>query len=43
MDSVCAYYHKERGLHGSTQELLDTFRAFFRDYSEGNLSNWENK
>ena len=43
MDSVCAYYHKERGLHGSTQELLDTFQRFFRDYSEGSLTNWENK
>ena len=43
MDSVCAYYHKERGLHGSTQELLDTFQRFFRDYSEGSLANWENK
>lgn len=43
IDSVCAYYHKERGLHGSTQELLDTFRSFFRDYSEGSLENWGNK
>ena len=43
MDSVCAYYHKERGLHGSTQKLLDTFREFFNDYAEGKLSNWERK
>ena len=43
IDSVCAYYHKERGLHGSTQALLDTFRVFFKDYSEGKLSNWDNK
>lgn len=43
IDSVCAYYHRERGLHGSTQELLETFRRFFKDYSEGSLSAWERK
>ena len=43
LDSVCAYYHKERGLHGSTQELLDTFQNFFRDYSAGSLASWEHK
>lgn len=43
IDSVCAYYHRERGLHGSTQKLLETFRRFFKDYSEGSLSAWERK
>lgn len=43
IDSVCAYYHRERGLHGSAQELLETFQRFFKDYSEGGLSAWERK
>lgn len=43
IDSVCAYYHRERGLHGGTQELLETFRHFFRDYAAGSLSVWKNE
>lgn len=42
IDSVCAYYHKERGLHGGAQELLDTFADFFNDYKRGTLGKWEN-
>lgn len=42
-DSVCAYYHKERGLNSGTQELLDTFHGFFDDYRNGTLEKWENK
>lgn len=43
VDGVCAYYHKERGLHGGTQELLEMFRSFFRDYSAGTLQSWESE
>lgn len=42
IDSVCAYYHRERGLHGGVQELLDTFTEFFNDYKNGTLEKWEN-
>jgi len=40
LDSVCAYFHKERGLHQDTKELLATFAAFFEDYGNGII--WEN-
>ncbi len=43
IDRVCAYFHKERVLHGGTQELLDTFKKFFADYSKGSLEAWTNK
>ena len=43
IDRVCAYFHKERVLHGGTQELLNTFKRFFADYAQGSLEEWENK
>lgn len=39
-ESVCAYYHRETGLHGETKELFDTFVRFFEDYKRGVL--WDN-
>ena len=39
-ESVCAYYHRETGLHGETKELFDTFVRFFEDYKRGTL--WDN-
>ena len=32
IESVCAYYHKETGLHGKTQLLFDSFLGFFEKY-----------
>lgn len=32
MESVCAYYHRESGLHGKTKELFDLFVSFFENY-----------
>jgi DNA-binding transcriptional LysR family regulator len=40
IESINAYYHKERGIHGVTEELLDTFRSFFESYTAGNLEQW---
>ena len=37
IDDVCAYYHKDAGLHGQTKELFDTFVKFFDDYKNGLL------
>ena len=38
IDDVCAYYHKDTGLHGQTKELFDTFVRFFDDYNAGRLN-----
>ena len=43
IDRICAYFHRERVLHGGTQELLDTFKRFFADYSKGSLETWAKK
>ena len=43
IDRVCAYFHKERVLHGGTQELLDSFKKFFADYTKGSLEAWAKK
>lgn len=32
IENVCAYYHKETGLHGKTRELFDSFVTFFDEY-----------
>lgn len=32
IESVCAYYHKETGLHGKTRLLFDSFLGFFENY-----------
>ena len=32
IESVCAYYNKDSGVHGKTQELLDTIKDFFEQY-----------
>ena len=40
IDRICAYFHRERVLHGGTQELLNTFKKFFADYSKGSLESW---
>lgn len=32
IESVCAYYHKETGLHGKTKLLFDSFTRFFNAY-----------
>lgn len=32
IESVCAYYHKETGLHGKTRLLFDSFLGFFEKY-----------
>ena len=31
-EDVCAYYNRDAGLHGMTQELFEAVRAFFEDY-----------
>lgn len=43
IDRVCAYFHKERVLHGGTLELLKTFKDFFADYDRGELGRWLSK
>ena len=35
IEDVCAYYNREVGLHGMTQELFEAVRAFFEDYKNG--------
>lgn len=35
LESICAYYHKETGLHGRTKALFDAFVEFFNCYMEG--------
>ena len=35
IESVCAYYHKETGLHGKTKVLFDDFVEFFEKYKSG--------
>ena len=35
VEEVCAYYNREIGLHGKTQELFEAVRAFFEDYKAG--------
>lgn len=37
VESVCAYYNTENGLHHTTSELLEVFTAFFEDYKNGSL------
>lgn len=32
IESVCAYFHKETGLHGKTRLLFDSFLGFFEKY-----------
>lgn len=32
IEDVCAYYNREAGLHGMTQELFEAVRAFFEAY-----------
>lgn len=39
IDSVCAYYNKENGLHGKTLELFNIFRDFFDSYAAGSSVN----
>ena len=34
-EDVCAYYNREAGLHGMTQELFEAVRAFFDAYKSG--------
>lgn len=36
IEPVCAYYNKESGLHGTTQELLDIIKKFFENYQREN-------
>ena len=31
-ENVCAYYNRDAGLHGMTQELFEAIRNFFEDY-----------
>ena len=33
-EDVCAYYNRDAGLHGMTQELFEAVRAFFEDYKK---------
>ena len=33
IEDVCAYYNREAGLHGVTQELFEAVRAFFETYN----------
>ena len=33
IEDVCAYYNREVGLHGMTQELFEAVRAFFETYN----------
>ena len=35
IEDVCAYYNREVGLHGMTQELFEAVRAFFEAYKSG--------
>ena len=35
IEDVCAYYNREVGLHGMTQELFEAVRAFFEEYKRG--------
>ena len=35
IEDVCAYYNREVGLHGMTQELFEAVRAFFDAYKSG--------
>ena len=35
IEDVCAYYNREVGLHGMTQELFEAVRTFFEDYKRG--------
>ena len=35
IEDVCAYYNREVGLHGMTQELFEAVRAFFDAYKRG--------
>ena len=37
IESVCAYYHRETGLHGKTRELFDSFVSFFEEYKTGKM------
>ena len=34
IEDVCAYYNREVGLHGMTQELFEAVRAFFEAYKQ---------
>ena len=34
LENICAYYNREHGLPGKTQELLDSFMEFFRSYEK---------
>lgn len=34
LEDICAYYNREHGLPGKTQELFDAFVEFFRSYEE---------
>ncbi len=36
-EDVCAYYNREAGLHGMTQELFEAVRSFFEDYKAREL------
>ena len=35
IEDVCAYYNREVGLHGMTQELFEAVRSFFDAYKSG--------
>ncbi len=37
IESVCAYYHKETGLHGKNRELFDSFVSFFEQYKKATM------
>ena len=37
IEDVCAYYNREAGLHGMTQELFEAVRSFFEDYKAREL------
>ncbi|MCR5576565.1 MAG: LysR family transcriptional regulator [Oscillospiraceae bacterium] len=39
IEDVCAYYNREVGLHGMTQELFEAVRAFFEEYKRGGQIN----
>lgn len=41
IDSVYAYFHKEREFHRGTQELLETFREFFEDYTNNRMDKYK--
>ena len=34
-EDVCAYYKRDAGLHGMTQELFEAVKAFFEEYKAG--------